>query len=166
MSRDAASRADSMVDIGDRLRAGLADPEIQSYLGPLRGRVSSAQGDAGMLPEKVAKFRNDLVSYGAFQAGLHPVRGIGALQYFDHVMGGLGQTPESLLGKLNSNDETAADVQKVGAMPTTAGIARAGTAPHGPINRGGVQTFKDGNTTYHIPANQVTEFKKDHPNAR
>lgn len=166
MSRDAASRADSMVDIGNRIRAGLADPEIQSYLGAIRGRVSDAQGTAGLLPENVAKFRNDLVSYGAFQAGLHPVRGIGALQYFEHVMGGLGQTPESLLGKLNSNDETAAAVQKVGAMPTSAGIARSETAPHGPPNRGGAQVFKDGNTTYHIPANQVGEFKKDHPNAR
>ena len=137
--RDAAGRADSMVDIGNRIRASLDDPEIQSYLGPIRGRVSAAQGEAGLLPDKVSQFRNDLVSYGAFQAGLHPVRGIGALQYFDHVMGGLGQTPEELRGKLNSNDETAADVQRVGTMPTTDGLKRARTAPNGPAlggNRG------------------------------
>ena len=76
------------------------------------------------LPDKVAKFRNDPISYGAFQAGLHPVRGIGALHYFDQVMGGLGQTPDELMGKLNSNDETASFAEKRGAMPTAAGQRR------------------------------------------
>jgi len=30
----------------------------------------------------------------------------------------------------------------------------------------GVQVFTEGGTTYHIPANQVADFKRDHPNAR
>jgi hypothetical protein len=164
--RDAAGRADSMVDIGNRVRTALTDPDIRSYLGPVRGRVSEVQGDAGMLPEQVAKLRNDLVSYGAFQAGLHPVRGIGALQYFDHVMGGLGQTPESLLGKLNSNDETAASVQNVGAMPTTAGMQRAATAPHGSPRRGGGNsssnsvTAPDGSVHIFPNAAAATQFKR------
>lgn len=164
--KDAAGRAESMVDIQGRITKALADPEIQQYMGPVAGRVAEAAGQAGVLPEKVAKLRNDLVSYGAFQAGLHPVRGIGALQYFDKVMGGLGQTPEELMGKLSSNAETAGSVEKVGTMPTTAGQQKLSTAPHGsrsapgsamssPPNKQPVATHRFNPTTM-----QVEEIKK------
>lgn len=130
--RDAAGRAEDLTAIQGRIEQALQDPEIRDYLGPIGGRLAEAQGKLGTLPSKVAQFQNDLVSYGAFQAGLHPVRGIGALEYFDRVMGGLHQTPEQLAGKLKSNAATAGTVQQEGTMPTKAGQSRAQTAPHTP----------------------------------
>lgn len=110
-ARQAGERADTMMDIDARIRKALQNPEIAKGTGPIMGRLSEAQGRLGTLPHDLAELKNDLVSYGAFQAGLHPVRGIGALEYFDKVMGGLGQTPEELLGKLDSNRATAHSVQ-------------------------------------------------------
>lgn len=136
-ARDAASRAEDMTGIQSRIESALADPDIQDYMGPVGGRLAEAQGQLGTLPTKVAQFQNDLVSYGAFQAGLHPVRGIGALQYFDKVMGGLHQTPEQLRGKLQSNAATAGTVQQEGVMPTRAGQARKQSAPNSPSVMGG-----------------------------
>lgn len=131
-ARDAASRAEDLTAIQSRIEQGLKDPEIAQYMGPIGGRLAEAEGKLGTLPAKVAQFQNDLVSYGAFQAGLHPVRGIGALEYFDKVMGGLHQTPEQLRGKLASNAATAGTVQQEGTMPTKAGINRKQTAPNAP----------------------------------
>lgn len=131
-ARDAAARAEDLTAIQGRVESALNDPEIQQYMGPIGGRLAEAQSQLGTLPAKVAQFQNDLVSYGAFQAGLHPVRGIGALQYFDKVMGGLHQTPEQLRGKLASNAATAGTVQQEGTMPTSAGNRRRSTAPNPP----------------------------------
>lgn len=149
-ARNAGERADTMQDLATRIRGALNDPEIRAGLGPVAGRINDVKGHAGVLDGPLAELRNDLVSYGAFQAGLHPVRGIGGLQYFEKVMGGLGQTPEQLLAKLSSNDATARSVQHV---------AKGGGA-------GGVQALTDGGVTYHIPAALVPAFKKDHPSAR
>jgi hypothetical protein len=87
--RDAAGRANTMTALQQRIEAAMQDPEVQEYMGPVGGRLAETQGELGTLPTKVAQFRNDLISYGAFQAGLHPVRGIGALQYFDKGWAGL-----------------------------------------------------------------------------
>jgi hypothetical protein len=123
--RDAAGRADTMLDLDTRIRKALTNPEIAKGTGPLAGRLSEAEGRLGVLPKDLSELRNDLVSYGAFQAGLHPVRGIGALQYFDKVMGGLGQNPEELIGKLDSNKATANSAKRVGS-PRTVGSNQAG----------------------------------------
>jgi hypothetical protein len=129
-----------MDTLDSRIRQGLADPEIRKYMGPAGGRLAEAQGKLGTLPEKVAQFKNDLVSYGAFQAGLHPVRGVDALKYFDAVMGGLGQTPESLTGKLNSNKATSESVERIGGVkpqqPQHQGPT-VGTVEHGYRFKGG-----------------------------
>lgn len=127
--RDAAGRADTMLDLDARIRKALQNPEIQKGTGPLAGRLSEAEGRLGTLPEDLSELRNDLISYGAFQAGLHPVRGIGALQYFDKVMGGLGQNPEELLGKLDSNKATAGSVKKVGDVKSTGSNAASNALP-------------------------------------
>lgn len=133
-ARNASERADTMQDLATRIRGALNDPEIRAGLGPVSGRINDVKGHAGVLDGPLAELRNDLVSYGAFQAGLHPVRGIGGLQYFDKVMGGLGQTPEELLGKLSSNDATSRSVQQVG---------RGTTAPStsSPSSNGGHPSF-------------------------
>lgn len=120
-ARNAAERAESMMGLDARIRKALQNPEITSRVGPLSGRLAEIENEAGTLPHDLAELKNDLVSYGAFQAGLHPVRGIGALQYFDKVMGGLGQDPAQLIGKLDSNKATAQDVQKVGTPHTAKG---------------------------------------------
>lgn len=123
--RDAAGRAQTMDELGTRIEAALNDPEIRRYMGPLGGRLAESEQRLGTLPPKVAQFWNDLKSYGAFQAGMHPVRGIGGLEYFDKVMGGLAQTPDQLAGKLKSNRATAHSVENVG----TPRVAGAGNAP-------------------------------------
>ena len=125
-ARNASERADSMLDLDQRIRKALQNPEIANRTGPISGRLAEAEGQVGTLPHDLAELKNDLVSYGAFQAGLHPVRGIGALQYFDKVMGGLGQDPDQLLGKLDSNKTTAESVQRVGKVNT----AKSGSAPN------------------------------------
>lgn len=152
-ARNAGERADTMEDLATRIKGALNDPEIRGGLGPVVGRINDVRGQAGALSGPLAELRNDLVSYGAFQAGLHPVRGIGGLQYFDKVMGGLGQTPEELLAKINSNDSTARSVINVG---------------HGnpPAPSSDTKVFTDGGVTYHIPAALAGAFKKDHPSAR
>jgi hypothetical protein len=144
--RDAAGRADTMLDLDARIRKALQNPIITNGTGPLAGRLSEAEGRLGTLPKDLSQLRNDLVSYGAFQAGLHPVRGIGALQYFDKVMGGLGQNPDELIGKLDSNKITAESVKRVGS-PRTAG-SNAAPQAQGPPKAGAVENgyrFKGGN---------------------
>lgn len=129
--RDAAGRAETMESLDSRIREALKDPEIANGVGPLAGRISEVQSRIGKLPENLAQLQQDLISYGAFQAGLHPVRGIGALQYFEKAMGGLHQTPEQLLGKLNSNLNTAKNVEHVGGMNTEGnGKSSSGAKPH------------------------------------
>lgn len=131
--RDAAGRASTMEDLGGQIRDQLQDPDIREAMGAGVGRFNELAGQAGVLGEKLSKFRNDLVSYGAFQAGMHPVRGIGALEYFDKVMGGLGQNPNELLGKLDSGDFTAHSVQKVGSTrPNPNSVPSAPTSSAAP----------------------------------
>ena len=143
--KNASGRASTMNDLSARIREGLKDPEILSHLGPIAGRAAQVEAQAGTLPKKVSEFYNDLKSYGAFQAGLHPVRGIGGLQYFDKIMGGLGQTPEELEGKLTSNERTAKSVQNIGS-PKVAG----GNTP----NTGGGGT-KEGDTKTNSAGDKV-----------
>lgn len=112
-ARNAGERSTTMLDLDARIRSALKNPEILKGTGPLAGRLSEMENRLGTLPHDLSELKNDLKSYGAFQAGLHPVRGIGGLEYFDKVMGGLGQTPEELLGKLDSNKATAESVKKV-----------------------------------------------------
>jgi len=140
--KNASGRAVTMNDLSARIREGLKDPEIQAHLGPVAGRAAQLQGQLGTLPPKVAEFYNDLKSYGAFQAGLHPVRGIGGLQYFDRIMGGLAQTPEQLEGKLTSNERTAGSVQKVGS-PKVAGGNTSVTGGQGIQPSGKAVSLKD-----------------------
>lgn len=123
--RNAAGRADIVQQLGRHLASEMDDPEIKPYLGAGAGRIAEIEARGGILPEKVARFRNDLISYGAFQAGFHPVRGIGALEYFDKVLGGLGQDPENLRGKLLSNEDTAGMVQKTGTPRVSKGKPKA-----------------------------------------
>lgn len=137
LQRDAAGRAQTMVDLDQRIRKALQNPEIAKGTGPLIGRLNEAQNRLGTLPHDLAELKNDLVSYGAFQAGLHPVRGIGAIEYFDRVMGGLGQSPEELLGKLDSNLATARSVGKVGGRENIGGGPSVGTVENGFRFKGG-----------------------------
>jgi hypothetical protein len=76
--RDAAGRAQTGEDLRQRILSQLQDPEVQAGLGPMAGRVSEGKSAIGVLSPKMSQFYNDLKSYGAFQAGMHPVRGIGA----------------------------------------------------------------------------------------
>lgn len=158
--RDAAGRADVADSLRKSILDQLKDPEVRGALGPINGRFSEAAVHAGIASPKIAKAYNDMISYGAFQAGMHPVRGIGALQYFDKVNGGLGQTPEELEGKLASGQNVMKDVTAIGT-PRTQGSRQQPSIPDNSLH-----TFTDGGTVYNIPAEHVAEFRKDHPNAR
>ncbi len=132
--RDAAGRAQTGEELEARIRKALNNPELAKGTGPLEGRLKELQGRLGTLPTDLSELRNDLVSYGAFQAGMHPVRGIGALQYFDKVMGGLGQDPSELIGKLNSNHATAESVKKVGSPKTVGSDTAAHQQTSAPVD--------------------------------
>jgi hypothetical protein len=74
------------------------------------------------------------------------------------VLGG-GQkfTPEQ-----RNNILKVIDLHAQAAQKHLAGSGGGGAATPG----AGTQAFTDGGVTYHIPADQVAEFKKDHPHAR
>lgn len=127
--RDAAGRAEVGERIRQRLLTQLQDPAIREQIGPLMGRAKTAEELVGNLPANLAEFGNDLKSYAAFQAGMHPVRGIGGLQYFDKVMGGLGQTPEQMMGKFQSNHNTAQDVIDIGKPKTVGSNGGSSSGP-------------------------------------
>lgn len=129
-----AERVGPVQDLDRRIRAALQHPEIANATGPIAGRLSKIKEKYGDLPRELAELQTDLKSYGAFQAGLHPVRGIGAMRYFDEVMGGLGQTPEQLLGKLDSNLKTAQSVKESG----TRNVGKAGNQGATPARPAGV----------------------------
>lgn len=111
--RGMGERAATVDDLDAKIRLALENPLIKNEMGPISGRLDKVQGKFGTLPKDLAELQNDLISYGAFQAGLHPVKGIGALRYFEEVIGGLGQEPAQLLGKMDSNLSTSASVQRV-----------------------------------------------------
>jgi len=129
IARSAGARAETMLDLDARIRTALSNPELAKGTGPIEGRLREIQGKYGSLPHDLAELNNDLISYGAFQAGLHPIRGIGGIEYFEKVMGGLHQDPAQLLGKLDSNRATAESVIKqAGGKPREDG--GSGTVPH------------------------------------
>jgi hypothetical protein len=141
-ARDAAGRAQIGENIRQRILTQLQDPKVREKIGPILGRASNAQEAIGNLPPELSEFKNDLTSYAAFQAGMHPVRGIGALNYFDKVMGGLGQTPEQMMGKLQSNHNTAQDVIKIGQPRTVGSNAVSGDQSAPKV--GDIKTFSNG----------------------
>ncbi len=121
--RDAAGRADTADALRQSILQQLQNPEVRNAFGPVSGRLTQQQIKAGFASPAVAKAYNDMVSYGAFQAGMHPVRGIGALEYFDKVNGGLAQTPEQLEGKLASGQSVMRDVHATGTPRVASGAA-------------------------------------------
>ncbi len=112
-TRLASERSGTMADLGTRITQELQDPTIQAEIGPINGRINELKIRAGIGDSRLTTLYNDLKSYGAFQAGLHPVRGVDAMEYFDTILGGLGQTPEELLAKIASNTATGKSVQNV-----------------------------------------------------
>ena len=123
--RGMGERAATVDDLDAKIRAALENPLIKNGMGPLAGRLKNIQSKFGTLPKDLAELQTDLISYGAFQAGLHPVRGIGAMNYFEKVIGGLGQEPEQLLGKMNSNRAVSQSVQGVAGRT----LMQQGNAP-------------------------------------
>jgi hypothetical protein len=123
-SRTAAERANTALTLDAKMRATLdKNPKILEYLGPFAGRWSELEGHLGDLPRDVAEFLTDAQSYAAFQAGQHPIRGLGGLQWFDAAFGGLAQSKDQLLGKMDSYKGTAEDVRRVGT-PKTVGAGQ------------------------------------------
>lgn len=71
-----------------------------------------------------------------------------------------GDSPVMAASKLNEIQQV---IERL--TPALAHVA-GGVSVHHPGAPSGVQVFTDGGTTYHIPAGQVADFKRDHPNAR
>lgn len=136
--QDTAFRAQIGDGIRDKLLTELQDPAIRSQIGPLLGRAKNYEEFIGNLPANLAEFGQDLNSYAAFQAGLHPVKGIGALEYFDKKIGGLGQNPEQLEGKLRSGAGVAKDVER---------LAGNHTKPEDTLPEAAVKQLKEGTHT-------------------
>jgi hypothetical protein len=66
---------------------------------------------------------------------------------------------------VNKMDELDGVITRLrpGAVHVAGGMAVQGQPKQAPA---GTQTFTENGTVYHIPANMVSDFKKDHPNAR
>ena len=101
-------------------------------------------------------------SFTSLMPALHAMRSAELAQYLDKASGGLKQNPESLKAYFNGLGSIT------GSMSSGINATRY-TAPKGgnqPAQGGATQRFTENGITYNIPANQVSEFKKDHPNAR
>jgi hypothetical protein len=118
--RNKASTAQSVIDTGNTLLQQLQDPTIRGQIGPVISRARSLEDFLGALPPQLAAFKTNMGSMAAFTAGLHPVRGIGAIQHFDRVFNGPGgvRSPEALEATIKQMADTASKIKARGSVPT------------------------------------------------
>jgi hypothetical protein len=110
--------------------------------GSFEGFISGLEGKGKMAPEQVAQL-NQLL--GDVQAKIQEKM----------------QLQDKYLDQLSKANDTGSirDIQSAYRKE----FSGSGTPSQ---SGGGAQTFTDGGRQYNIPADQVAEFKKDHPNAR
>ena len=128
-------------------------------LGPVQGRATmgfllgkvGSTGDPA-LDKSLSTLKGDLTFLTSASAKFH-INSVRAMEEFDRLISAGKSSEEAIQGTLDSMEQWAR---------TAAG------QQHGAGERGGgtTQTFSVDGTTYHIPANLIEEFKKDHPNAR
>lgn len=101
-------------------------------------------------PEAMGKIRlneNEIKLFGGTRSSLGDASAL-----ISKVANGQSLTPEQRTDMVNTMTMINQAARRGGG-----GAAAAG---------GGTQTFTEGGVTYHIPAEHVADFKKDHPNAR
>lgn len=143
--------------------AAIADPESTS------GQWAQGQFvNSGLTPEQ----RNYVVQVKAYRENLQGLRksaggGISDAQVDRLMSMAPGANTPDLNYLLTQTGQIRQLRQRLAQGVTTArgGISVRGNAPAASAPSS-VQTLTDGGVTYQIPAGQVAEFRKDHPNAR
>lgn len=131
-------------------------PEI---VGASGGRYTNVQQMIGSDDPNIAELGVRIHNIALASNGAHGVRSQQAIaetedNLFNHFKSG----PESIHGALQATRgsmQTFLDDEK--------NFGQTGTRTGASVEP---QAFTDAGVTYHIPADQVAEFKKDHPNAR
>lgn len=141
---------DSLEDIAHRR------PEL---FGPLAGRYTELRNAVGTSDADITKLEAIKHNLGMVSQGAHGMRSAEGVERAAHsLLNGFHNSPDATIQGLEAARRSVQtflnDSQNPG-KPRTGGDSSSN-----------IQVFKDGDTVYHIPANQVSDFKKDHPNAR
>lgn len=136
--------------------------------GPVAGRITGFKNAMGSDDPDVGKLMTIRHNLGMVGQSVHGMRSAqGVESQANALVNSFHNSPEATRAALQSMKQSAAtflndESNRVGKV---AGNPPAGNALTPPA-RAGIQALTDGGVTYHIPANMVAAFKKDHPNAR
>lgn len=155
LSRSADQQIDDMISIVKK------DP---NRFGPGYGQSTEFQNWLGSEDPDAKAFLSARTIASDHLAGTFGGHSEYATKALDDALGRFRDNPEAALAGLNQLKGANALFGKAGAVKTVGSNAAA--APSAAPPSTGTQAFTDGGTTYHIPAGQVADFKKDHPNAR
>lgn len=141
-----------------------AKKEIQrlgDQLGPAQGRWNELYtGKIGAYGPQFSALQTTLKNVGTAWMRLH-ANSESARQDFEKMLS-TSKDPANLVANLNAIENQARDY-------VAAGQGRPGTmggSPYQAPAHASMQRFTDKGVVYHIPANMVQAFRKDHPNAR
>lgn len=119
-ARDNANVADQVLATGDRIKQELQNPAVRDAVGKFAGRYTNLQDFIGSLPPQAQGLKTDLASYSAFVAGMHPIRGIGAIQHFEHVVGRADRGADSIASAIDEMAKNAHQMKQQGTIKTVA----------------------------------------------
>jgi len=145
----ANSAAEQLSDIKDIVAK---HPDM---FGPGYGQASAFKQWIGSQDPDAQRFVAARTIAGDHLAGTFGGRSEAALTAIDNAIGQYKDNPAAMQAGLNQLTKANTSFQRAGTVR-----AEGSTAVSSP------QAFSDGGITYHIPAEHVAEFKKDHPNAR
>ena len=153
---DEQKRADLAQNIYENLDAlddiATRRPEL---FGPVAGRLTDLKVATGTSDPDIAKLEVLKHNLGMVQQGVHGMRSAqGVEASAAALVNGYHNSPAALKAATQAARESARTFSADSENPGKPRPAESTT------------TFKDNGTTYHIPADQIAEFKKDHPNAR
>lgn len=153
---DEQKRADFAKNMGENINT-IEDvlsrrPEL---FGPVAGRITSLKSSLGSSDPDIAKLEAAEHQLAMVTQGVHGMRSSQGLE---------GAAKSLINGFKNSPEATKAALET--ARNSTKTFLSDADHPGETRSHGATQSFKVGGRTYNIPADQVAEFKKDHPDAR
>jgi hypothetical protein len=131
-------------------------------IGPTGGRITDFRQLVGNPDPKAQYLWGQIRSFTSLMPALHNMRAVQLAEQLQKASGGLKTTPEGLKSFFEGLSNVTGPVEQgIGSQRYTPGAGSG--RPGAPAE---TQRFTVNGTVYNIPAGQVNEFKKDHPNAR